>query len=190
MTSDKETTPHVIACGERVMLRGFLASDEDAFVRWWTTGEWLEYDAPREELMPAETHEDRERIRARFRKRLAERQDPASWGQAVIATLDNVPLGWVNRYDRQFDPPGGKVGIDICEDAYLNRGFGTEALNLWVEYLFAECGLQTIGLDTWSMNPRMVRVAEKVGFVITSRERRARRWQGEWLDAIHMAIER
>jgi RimJ/RimL family protein N-acetyltransferase len=30
------------------------------------------------------------------------------------------------------------VGIDICEDAYLNRGYGTEALCLWVDHQFTD----------------------------------------------------
>jgi RimJ/RimL family protein N-acetyltransferase len=33
------------------------------------------------------------------------------------------------------NPQACFVGIDICEDAYLNRGLGTEALQLWVDYI-------------------------------------------------------
>ncbi len=96
-----------------------------------------------------------------------------------IPFLRTIPLGWVNRYGEQENPRVRYVGIDICEDAYLNRGLGTEALRLWIDHLFATSDVHKLGLETWSFNPRMIRVAEKVGFVYEGRQREVRQWQGE-----------
>jgi RimJ/RimL family protein N-acetyltransferase len=35
-----------------------------------------------------------------------------------------------------------------------------------------------------AMNPQMIRVAEKAGFVCEGRQRETRQWQGQWLDRV------
>jgi RimJ/RimL family protein N-acetyltransferase len=190
MSKDKDAALHIIARGERVILRGWLASDSDPFVRWLAHGEWRLFDAPWEGFRTAMTPEDEKRNRTWFAQQL--RRGDESWlgGRAVIATPESTPLGWVSRYGEKDNPNVCFVGIDICEDAYLNRGLGTEALKLWVGHLFGTLDLHKIGLDTWSFNPRMIRVAEKVGFVYEGRQREMRHWQGEWLDLVHFGILR
>ena len=110
--------------------------------------------------------------------------------RAMIATLEGEPLGWVNRYGDKSFPEAYRVGISIGEDAYLNQGIGTEALGLWVDYLFSNSDVHRIGLDTWSFNARMMRVAEKLGFVREGAERELIQWQGEWLDLVHFGMLR
>jgi RimJ/RimL family protein N-acetyltransferase len=188
MVGDHLTDQQIVAHGEQIMLRIWLDSDEDAYVGWWTTGEWLDYDAPWANTTPTETPEDLEKIRDSYRKRPPIAGDPVNCTRAVIATLEGDPLGWVSRYGGKDEPRVIKVGLDICVDAYLNRGLGTEALALWVDHLFATHDLHKIGLDTWSFNPRMMRVAEKVGFRYEGRQRQQRQWQGEWLDLLHYGI--
>ncbi len=70
---------------------------------------------------------------------------------------------------------------------YLNRGYGTEALKLWVNHLFANSEYHKLCLDTWSFNPRMMRVAEKVGFIPEGFQRHMQFWEGEWLDFMHFS---
>jgi len=108
----------------------------------------------------------------------------------AITIADNIPFGWVSRYEQNENPNVWFVGIVIFVDAYLNRGFGTEALRLWVDHLFKVSDKHKLGLDTWSFNPRMIHVAEKVGFVFEGRQREMRHWQGEWLDLLHFGILR
>lgn len=190
MSEDGDLAMHVIARGERVMLRGWLADDCDHLVRWMTQGEWRHFDAPWEDLGAAMTAEDEERRREWFLQQLEGGE--GSWlnNRAAIATLDNIPLGWVNRYGQRTNPHVRFVGIDICEDAYLERGLGMEALRLWVDHLFAVSDVHKLGLETWSFNPRMIRVAEKVGFVYEGRQRHMQQWQGEWLDLLHFGMLR
>ena len=182
MPRDEDAGLNIIARDERVMLRGWLASDCGCFVRWWAHGEWRLFDAP--------WAEDEERDQEWFMQQLQGRE--GSWlnRRAVIATPDNTPIGWVSRYGEGENPHVCFVGIDICEDAFLNCGLGTAALKLWVDHLFAVSDVHKIGLDTWSFNPRMIRVAKKVGFVYEGRQREMRHWQGEWLDLLHFGILR
>ena len=139
---------HTIARGERVILRGWLADDSDDFVRWLDHGEWRLLDAPWEGYETSMTAEDESRTREWFVQQLTGGDESWLNKRAVIATPDNTPLGWVSRYGEKEDPHVCFVGIDICEDAFLNRGLGTAALKLWVDHLFAVSDMHKLGLDT------------------------------------------
>jgi RimJ/RimL family protein N-acetyltransferase len=180
----------VITRSERVILRRWLADDFEVLARWMVEGEWREYDAPWEDPGGATADEDMETRRERFIRQVVERDQPGPPGRSVIATRDGTPLGWVNRYGEKDNPRVCFVGIDICEHAYLDQGIGTEALGLWVDHLFTVTDIHKMCLDTWSFNPRMMRVAEKLGFVYEGQQRHMRFWQGEWLDAVHYGLLR
>ena len=177
MTKDKNRDYEIIAKGEHVILRTIIETDRAHYQRWQTLGEWRSLDAPWEQ------------DQAGRKKESPIEDDPAPKKMAVIATLENKPLGWVNRYSK-----GSSliwfVGIDICEDYFLNRGYGTEALRLWVDYLFENSNYHKLCLDTWSFNPRMARVAEKIGFIFEGAQREMQFWDGEWLDLLHHGMVR
>jgi RimJ/RimL family protein N-acetyltransferase len=178
----------IIASGKRVVLRDRLPSDVECYLRWQTRGEWRLYDAPWENEDVPRTAEEEEAFRERFLEK-CRRELSVPRRRATIARLEGEPLGWVNRYGDK-DLPAYRVGIDICEDVYLNQGIGTEALGLWVDYLFSNSDVHRIGLDTWSFNGRMMRVAEKVGFVLEGAERELMLWQGQRLDLVHFGMLR
>ena len=178
-----------IVSGKRVILRDRQPSDVESYLHWQTHGEWRLYDAPWENEQVPRTDEEEEAFRERFLEKC--RQElPVPRKRATIVTLEGELLGWVNRYGNERFPDVYLVGIDICEDAYLNQGIGTEALGLWVDYLFANSDVHRIGLDSWSFNGRVMRVAEKVGFVLEGAERELMQWQGERLDLVHFGMLR
>jgi RimJ/RimL family protein N-acetyltransferase/uncharacterized damage-inducible protein DinB len=179
----------VIASGPRVLLRDRLVSDADSHVRWRTTGEWREFDAPWEQGPPPHTEEQRENLRRRFLHSCSEPL-PELRTTAMIVLPDGQPLGWVNRYDSERFPEAYKLGIDICEDEHLNRGLGTEALALWIDYLFGVPTVRRVGLDTWSFNQRMIHVAHKLGFTPEGAARELVQWRDEWLDLHHFGLLR
>jgi RimJ/RimL family protein N-acetyltransferase len=179
----------VIASGEQLVLRDRLPSDADSYLRWQTHGEWLRYDAPWEDGPALETAEEEEAFRARFLE-TCQQELPVPRKRAMVAMREGKPLGWVNRYGDKSFPEAYLVGIDICEDAHLNQGIGTQALGLWIGYLFSNSDVHRIGLDTWSFNGRMMRVAEKLGPVNEGAQRELIEWQGEWLDLVHYGMLR
>ncbi|MHB8577322.1 MAG: GNAT family N-acetyltransferase [Dehalococcoidia bacterium] len=64
-------------------------------------------------------------------------------------------------------------GIMIGEPALWNRGFGTEATRLVLDYAFHALGLHNVQLGVFDFNPRGVRAYEKAGFRIVGRRRQA-----------------
>jgi len=152
-------------------------------------GEWLEYDAPWENTSRPLTPQRREELRKGFIES-CEGEQPCPRRRAIIADREGRPLGWVNTYQKEDAPGTLYVGICIAEDDCLNRGLGTEALRLWIEYLSAHCDVERIGLETWSFNPRMQRTAEKAGLVLENVKHQEMEWQGELLDMLQYYLLR
>lgn len=69
-----------------------------------------------------------------------------------------------------------------------NRGLGTEAMRLLIDYAFTALPLHRIDLEVYAFNPRAQRVYEKVGFVVEGRRREALDFDGERVDAIIMGL--
>jgi len=179
----------VIASGKKVILRDRIPADVDSFIHWRTHGEWRKLDAPWGGVPDSMTREKEAEFREQFIEWCA-KDPPVPRGLAAIATLDGTPLGWVNRYHAKGSPDEWYVGIGIAEDAHWDRGLGTESLWLWVDYLFANSDFHRIGLTTWSFNPRMMRVAEKIGFLGEGTQREVREWEGKFLDRMQYGMLR
>lgn len=71
-----------------------------------------------------------------------------------------------------------------------NRGLGSEATRLVVDYVFGHLPINRIGLEVFAFNPRAIRVYERCGFIREGVLRSALHWDGEYHDAILMSILR
>ena len=78
----------------------------------------------------------------------------------------------------------GTMSIHFSGDRYKNRGFGTEAERLLVNYAFEELGLKTIYADCVLRNTRSQHVLEKIGFVYTHEDDLLRYYKRERETAI------
>lgn len=68
------------------------------------------------------------------------------------------------------------------------RGLGTEATRLVVQYGFEMLGLHRVELSAYAFNERALRVYEKVGFRTEGVLREAFRFGESWVDVIIMAL--
>lgn len=86
------------------------------------------------------------------------------------------------------DHADGKAtfGILIGEKAFWNRGCGTEATRLTLDYAFNVLGLHNVMLTVYSNNPRAQRAYEKAGFRLIGRRRGSRRVGDQRFDEIYM----
>jgi RimJ/RimL family protein N-acetyltransferase len=172
----------VLVKGNAVSLRRRTVSDIQLFLKWRRLDcQAKRFDAPWEQ--PGSDEEF-----AAKAVMAIEREAAGRISRAVITDSEGAAIGSVNAYGEGDCAESRKVGIAIYEDSRLGRGLGTEALKLWVGHLFAAQKLHRVGLETWSFNPRMARVAEKVGFRFEGLEREARFWEGQWLDRLHYGL--
>ena len=83
----------------------------------------------------------------------------------LILEVESKPVGEMSY--RIFDRTA-EIGIKICDTSYQERGFGTIALKLLIEYLFMVLKISKIVLDTNWKNTRAQHVYEKLGFIKTA----------------------
>lgn len=74
------------------------------------------------------------------------------------------------------------------DEACINRGYMTEAVEAVVKYGFETLGLHRIEANVMPRNARSLRVLEKCGFVNEGISRRYLRINGVWEDHVHMVL--
>ncbi|MUK89497.1 GNAT family N-acetyltransferase [Ornithinibacillus sp. L9] len=78
--------------------------------------------------------------------------------------------------------------IDIGEKDYWGKGYGTEALNILLDYAFLELNLHRVSLRVYSFNKAAVHVYHKLGFKEEGKSRQSLYRKGRWHDVIYMGI--
>ena len=71
-----------------------------------------------------------------------------------------------------------------------NRGLGSEATTLLVDYVLLNTDLKQLSLSVFAFNPRAQRVYEKVGFVLDSVDKDDLEFEGEKIDSLNMILTR
>lgn len=79
-------------------------------------------------------------------------------------------------------------GICIGNKKYWNKGYGTEATKLILDYGFNILNLNNIALTVYSFNKKAVKCYEKCGFKLIGRRRKERLIGGQYHDVIWMDI--
>ena len=173
-----------------VILRDMIESDIEDYVRWFTAQtEWMDWDAPweNEETTP---EAERESWTEYFGQVKALSKDAPRLKFEI--ELDGRHVGWVSRYfdlDTVENPEKiPAVGIDVPERDARGSGVGTEALRQFIDYL-KRCGYRRVYTQTWSGNVRMLRVAEKLGFVPYACVKDLRTVRGQKYDALTLKLE-
>ncbi|KMJ57634.1 GCN5 family acetyltransferase [Bacillus sp. LL01] len=69
-----------------------------------------------------------------------------------------------------------------------DRGLGTEATKLMVDYVFDHTALSQLTLSVFAFNQRAIKVYEKVGFVLESVDKNELEYEGEWIDSYNMVL--
>lgn len=84
--------------------------------------------------------------------------------------LNDEAIGEV--YFKHIDRDNGtcELGIGIKSDGFKNRGYGTAAECLAVEYAFERMNMSTVFADTIHKNERSAHVLEKAGFHFVSKD--------------------
>ena len=183
---------------ENIVLRDMIESDIEDYVRWFTVErEWENWDAPWEkEDTNAEAERKRWTERYESRKNLLD--DVRRYRLEI--EWNGRHIGWVSSYpiDENYEWLGEikdgqtvhrAIGIDICERDMWGHGIGTNALRAFMNYYF-ENGMDELYTQTWSGNVRMIRCAEKLGFVECNRNIGTREVDRQKYDGLTFRLER
>jgi RimJ/RimL family protein N-acetyltransferase len=168
--------------GEVVRLRPYDPADVDAVM------ELINDEAVKQYLMPGVamlfTRKDEEAFLGR-----QSAMNPDTYSFAIERIDDGAYLGGCGFNGVDWKSRHGKVGI-FLGDRYAGRGYGSEAMELLINFGFWEMNLNKIKLEVYSFNPRAIHVYEKLGFVIEGTMKQDIFRGGAYHDIIHMALFR
>ena len=101
---------------------------------------------------------------------------------------NNIPIGIMSLVKIDSKNRNAECIIDIGDKGYWGKGYGTEALNILLEYAFLELNLHRISLRVFSFNDKAIRLYDKLGFYKEGIMRESIYRNGKWHDIIIMGI--
>lgn len=108
---------------------------------------------------------------------------------AIVDPTQNILVGEVvvNLYDEKKQSMNFRI---LIGPRGRNRGLGTEATQLMIDYVFKNTNLHQLTLSVYDFNPRAKSVYEKVGFILESIDENELNYDGKWIDSINMKLTR
>lgn len=168
--------------GNRLYLREVRQSDvNDAYYRWLNDPEVNQYS----EIRYYPCSEDM--IRSYVREMT---DDPNSVFMAMIhkktnTHIGNIKIGHINWLHRFAD-----MSLIIGEKGFWKRGYGTDAINLAVEYAFNTLNLRRLTAGIYANNIGSVKAFKKAGFLEEGLQKEHRFCRGAYVDEVLLGIIR
>ncbi len=176
--------------GQNIHLRDLEPRDFEAY-RDWFSGQhpWMELDAPYYDKPTQEEVESLlERVQTKFQMGYPNRRRKFL---AIALPEEDRFIGTVTWYWQSQPSNWKSIGIVIYDESLWGKGIGTEALAMWIDFLFdLEPDLHRLDLRTWSGNSGMMGLALKLGFREEARFVDARAHKGQLYDGMAYGILR
>lgn len=107
---------------------------------------------------------------------------------AIIDSKDDKLIGTVGLHEIDHLKRRATLGIFIGDKTYREKGYGTEAIRLILDYGFNYLNLNNIKLDLMEFNERALACYKKCGFKEYGRRRKCNFVNGKYYDSIEMDI--
>lgn len=177
-----ELLPGDLFSGKLVRLSALKPDSKDILARWSLDAEYnrlLAFNAARP------------RSPESFAEMEKELKDNA-WRQftfAICTLADDKMIGYTD-LEVNWVHQHAWIAIGIGDPDYRDKGYGTDAFRLTVNYGFRELGLYKISLGVFAYNTRARHVYEKYGFVLEGTQRAILYRDGQHHDVHFLGIIR
>lgn len=163
--------------GDRIYLSPRNIEDVEKFTEWLNDFETTDYIGRSHLLISVESE----------RKYLQDKINE----QGVFVIIDikeDKLIGTVGLHEIDHFKRIATLGIFIGDKAYREKGYGTEAIRLILDYGFNYLNLNNIKLDLMEFNERALACYKKCGFKEYGRRRKCNFVNGKYYDTIEMDI--
>ena len=167
--------------GDRVVIRPIEKEDIPVVLRWWNDPEVMYY--ANDDPNPYKTLQELEEEFAQ-----EEGEWSASMARFIIEAKDGTLIGDIMYRWYRVDVRSVYTGIFIGEKEYWGQGYGTEAIKLFLRYLFVDKQLHKVAVTVSDFNKRAIRAYEKCGFRKDGVLRDNAMVNGKFVDHIVMSI--
>lgn len=163
--------------GERIYLSPINVEDVEKYVEWMNDFNVTDYLGRSNQIISLESE-----------KKYLEEHSKEESEFAVIDAKENKIIGGISLFEINHIKRNATLGIFIGNDEYRNRGYGTEAIRLILDYGFNYLNLNNIKLDLMEFNERALACYKKCGFKEYGRRRKCNFINGKYYDTIEMDI--
>lgn len=107
----------------------------------------------------------------------------------AIETLgDNKYIGGCGINSVDWKNRVATIGIFIGDKNYWGKGYGSDAINILIKFIFEQMNMHKISLHVFSYNERAIKCYEKCGFVKEGIMREEIFFDGRYYDDIAMGL--
>jgi RimJ/RimL family protein N-acetyltransferase len=167
--------------GKRIRLRGYRLSDVASAIECFSDYDALKTyrgSAPMPLPIDVEKH---------LRESDANRRKEYDW--VIEKSDDQTFLGSCGYSEIDWQSSHAQIGLFVAKP-WRNQGFGGEAVQLLVSYMFQQMNLHKVELNVFAFNPAAVRLYERIGFIQEGRLRQRRFRDGSYHDEVRMGLLR
>lgn len=107
---------------------------------------------------------------------------------AIVAIDNNELLGNISLMNVDYIDGTAELGIFIGNKEYHSCGYGSESINLLLNYGFNHINLNNIMLKVFSFNHGAIKAYEKCGFKTFGIWKKCHYFDGEYVDEVYMNI--
>jgi RimJ/RimL family protein N-acetyltransferase len=158
--------------GEKVGFRPLEEGDAERCYIWFNDGEILRFI--NDQFPKTHTFE------LEWLKKYGVSRDDVTMSLLELVSGKHIGNGGLHQIDWQNRC--ATMGLVIGDKEAQNKGYGTEAEKLLMEFGFMVLNLERIQASVIGNNPRSRKVAERVGFKLEGARRRRYYREGEWYD--------
>lgn len=112
----------------------------------------------------------------------------ADFIQFVIEKLDGTVIGKCGTVHIDWKNACTTIWVFIGKDENRGKGYGTEALSLFVNFIFQEMNINRVQLLVFDFNARAIASYEKIGFVVEGEYRQEIFRHGKYNGVYQMSI--
>ncbi|MHA2032108.1 MAG: GNAT family N-acetyltransferase [Candidatus Kariarchaeaceae archaeon] len=167
--------------GQNIYLRGLELTDVTELMKHWNNAEVKKFLIS---SVPHSIQEEVEWVKHTWKLR----KDGKSFIFAIIYKetdlyIGNIEIEIISQISRR-----GAIGIVIFNQDYWNKGFGTESIQILLNFAFNILNLNSVELEVFAYNQRAKQCYKKCGFKQMGIRREAVFMEGEYFDSLLLDI--
>lgn len=167
--------------GSKVILRGYKVEDAEfayKYINDFECKNFLSVDAP----FPISLKDEREWVSNRR----------SNGGLAFDFAIEDIKtgkfIGGCSTQNVDIKNRNCMIGIMIGDKDYWGKGYGDDALRIFIKFIFEELNMNKISLGVFSFNERAIKCYKKLGFIEEGCFKEQIFKSGKYFDEIRMAI--
>ena len=163
--------------GERIYLSPKNVEDVEIFTEWMNDFYVTDYTGRSYQTMTLQEE-----------KQYLENSEKSKNTFAIIDLETDKIIGTIGLHSIDHINRTSTLGIFIGDKNYWNKGYGTEAIQLILDFGFNYLNLNNIDLALMEFNERALKCYQKCGFKEIGRRRKCKFINGKYYDSISMDI--